>query len=143
MDAAAVHLQSHVGPGRPHPAKEGRQFIRPAGLLGELRNAREFDQLVDVGVEAGHEFARAGQPYQRNPGLRKGLAQGAQRRHGAQHVAQLQRPEYGDPVRGRREQRGRHGLALANRNRPMARQPIDSSGMQADVIARSATSRTV
>jgi hypothetical protein len=61
--------------------------------------AGEGEEVVDVAAEALRKLTRPRQPDQRDARFGQGHAQRAQRRHRAQHVAQLQRAKHHDVAR--------------------------------------------
>ncbi|CAI10111.1 hypothetical protein ebA7016 [Aromatoleum aromaticum EbN1] len=97
--AVAMHLDRQTGSPRPHRGKEPGQCGRIGRLFRKARKAGKSDEIVDMARVAGGKRRRPGQADERDARVRTGCTQCAQRRHGTQHVAQLQRPEHDDRLR--------------------------------------------
>ena len=94
--AAAVHLQREVESGGTHAVEERGQRRGSASALRQPGKTREFDEGIDVALETRDELARPRQADQRHARRRVLALERAQRRHGAQEIAQLQGAKHGD-----------------------------------------------
>jgi hypothetical protein len=86
VEAPGLHLRQEVG-----------QCAHVARPFGQPRMARERHEVVDV-RNALRQGARPRQPHQRDLCGREAVLERPQRRHGAQQIAEHQRPEDDDAL---------------------------------------------
>jgi hypothetical protein len=122
--AVAVHLQRDVVTSTLHLGQKSRNRTDVGTAFRQSGKPRERDEIVDDMRIAPNECRGPWQTDERHARARNRVPQGPQRRHGTQHVAELQRAEDGNATRiGRasREEVVGHATSGARRVPPMLR----------------------
>ena len=91
-----MHLNDEVEALMVHALEELGDGAQIGFALRQSRKARKLDEAVEIGGKSAGEFGRPRKPNQADAPMRPTTLQSACRRHRAQEVAQLKRPEEPD-----------------------------------------------